>query len=136
MKRIVPLFAWTIAAQAHALDIPMQPHLAEAYIDSKTCYGTLTIGGRLAGYELADLLVSNGGRLLRLAPAGASDIGDGKRRTYSAEGIAVVLVPRGTRKDPGATEDFYTIREQVDVTVIRGDKRERLKGTVVMPCSP
>ncbi|GGY05738.1 hypothetical protein GJV26_18420 [Massilia dura] len=121
---------------AGAVDIPMDPRLAEARLDSKTCYGTITANGRLVGYELQDLLVGRQGRLAALTKTSQADIGDGKTRTYAADGLAVTIVPRRTKMRDGATQDIYTIEERASARFVENGVARRIDVLVVLDCSP
>lgn len=133
---VLALLGWCNAGAA-VLDIPMNPALAMARLDSKTCYATVERRGKLVGYELGQLLLSVDGSLAALDPVATAEVGDGRRRVYAGAGLSVMLVPRTTKTRPGATADVFTIDERASLTVIHAGTVHRYGMVDVrLACSP
>jgi hypothetical protein len=124
------------AGAARALDIPMDPKLAEVALDSKTCFATLTSKGRLVGYELGErLLASSAGRLVTLATVNRAEVGDGRTRSYAGAGMRVAVAPRRTRRWLPEPE-VEQIREEALMTIAARGGRRTLPVAVRFSCSP
>jgi hypothetical protein len=123
-------------SSARAIDIPMNRDLAMERLDSKTCYGTVMSGGRLAGYELAmGLLVSSSGKLVELQPVRGISTSTGKPRRYIGDGIEIEITPQKVMNHEDQEEPLSIVLEEGFIIVNDNGRRQRLPVKVREICT-
>jgi hypothetical protein len=136
MLRCLALSLSLCCAQAQAVDVPMHSALAEERIDSKTCYGVVTSGADVVGYELNDLLITIGGKLVELPRfIGNADSDYQKLRIYVKGGITVSLLQK-SMKLTTESEDVYFVYERSVFFISEHGKHRKLNVEVKTHCSP
>jgi hypothetical protein len=120
---------------SYALDIPMKEALAEAVLDSKTCYSTLYHRKRLMGYEMSAMMyVSKNARLITLNATGQFDIGDRKHRKYEGDRIRIEILPISSRRF--GSGEVYEIKEKAEAIIVEEGRCRHLQIKVHLRCSP
>jgi len=117
---------------ANAMDIPMDRGLAYKQLESKTCFSEFSRNGQLAGIELQDLLISQGGKLATLKPIGSFEVGDNTTRKYRGAGLEVSITPSSSQKT--GNDLAYEIREKAKLTITRKGKPVKFNVEVVFKC--
>lgn len=134
LQIVLSVLTFLPIGKAHALDIPMKRQLAGERLDSKTCFAEVTHSGKLVGFELQQLMISEHGKLVALDPVGPFYIGDQTARKYRGNGLEITIVPLSTREEGNDMES--NIYETAKFITKQHGKLTKLNVDVAFRCSP